>query len=405
MTPASPGTGPLWRRTAPLYAGALLGPFGATLLAPSIPAIADDLGVGVEVIGASIAAYMAPFALLQLASPAVTRRIDPRRLVRTAFATYTAAALLCAVSPGLVVFLVALALMGASNAFLSPLLLAALTDVVPAEVLGRAVGTFFAVQTAGFTVGPAYSGLVGEASWRIVYASVALLGLPLALSSVAVRSVASTPRRGRLAAVFDRRMLVLGVAALLGWGMMTSIGFVIVLLVDERFGAPPLQLGLVLAGSGAGGVLFGRVGGAACDRFGRPIVGLCGALAGAGILFCLPLMPSLPALTALYVLLGCAGAFLWASLGTIATEITADDDRPAAISAYNFSRFVGGIFTPVLLSSLFAWHARAPFVLASAAALVVAGLVLPWFRWYRSGAVPVGRSSAPAGARLPDDAG
>jgi MFS family permease len=379
---------PLWRRTAPLYLGAFLGPFGATLLSPGIPAIASDLDVSVEVIAASVSAYMTPFALLQLVLPAVTRRIDPRRLVRVAFATYASAAVLCAFSPTVAVFVVALALMGAANAFLSPLLLAALAAVVPQDVLGRAVGTFFAVQTAGFTLGPAYSGLVGEVSWRIVYASVAGLGIPLALSGLAVRSVPSTPGHGRLREVVDRRMLVLGAAAFLGWGTMASIGFVIVLMLDEQFNASSTVVGLVLAGSGVGGMLLGRIAGSACDRLGRPVVALVGAVASAGILFTLPLMPSVPTMAALYLALGAAGAFLWSSLGTIATEISAGDHRAAAISAYNFSRFVGSIFSPILLAALFAWNSRAPFVLASLLGLVVAALTIPWFYWYRSGAIP-----------------
>jgi MFS family permease len=375
-------------RALPLYVGGFLGPFGATVLGPVIPAIAADLDVSTEVVAGAITAYMTPFALLQLASPAVTRRIGPRRLVRLAFALYAAGALLCGAAPGLLVFLAALVLMGAANAFLSPLLLAALAEVVPQATLGRAVGTFLAVQTAGFTLGPAFSGLVGEASWRLVYVSVAGLGVPLALSRVAVRSVPASPRHGRLSAVLDRRMAVLGLSAFLGWGSMTSIGFVIVLLLDERFGAPTSATGIVLAGSGVGGIVLGRVAGAACDRLGRPAVGLAGALLASGIVFSLPLMPSVVALGLLYLGLGCAGTLLWTALGTIATETVAGDDRAAAISAYNFCRFASGVFAPVLLASLFAWSPRAPFVLASAAGLVVSALILPWFVWYRDGSMP-----------------
>ena len=86
----------------------------------------------------------------------------PRRVVRIAYLAYAAFCLLAAVAPGIEVFLVARALQGAANAFLTPLLLAGLAEITPPQRLGRAVGTFAAVQTAAI----AFSPLAGGAGSR-----------------------------------------------------------------------------------------------------------------------------------------------------------------------------------------------------------------------------------------------
>ena len=61
------------------------------------------------------------------------------------------------------VFLVVRALQGAANAFLTPLLLAGLADEVPPRQIGRAVGTFAAVQTAAVALAPLGGGAARRA--------------------------------------------------------------------------------------------------------------------------------------------------------------------------------------------------------------------------------------------------
>src|SRR3712207_9265466 len=114
------------------------------MLVALIPNIAEGLDTSLGLVAASITAYMVPFAALQLVSGTIAARIGARRVVRAGYVLFGAAALACALAPEISTFLVARAVMGAANAFLSPILLAALSEVVAPAVLGRTVGTFAA---------------------------------------------------------------------------------------------------------------------------------------------------------------------------------------------------------------------------------------------------------------------
>ncbi|MBD0291461.1 MAG: MFS transporter, partial [Thermoleophilia bacterium] len=169
------------RLTLPLYAGGFLGPFGGAMLIAIIPNVAEGLDTSLTLVAAAITAYMVPFAALQLVSGTIAQRVGPRRVVRTGYLAFGLAALLCALAPDIWVFLAARAAMGAANAFLSPILLAALSEVVAPAVLGRSVGTFAAWQTAGFTLAPAIAGGLGEVSWRFAFVVVSVAAVALAL--------------------------------------------------------------------------------------------------------------------------------------------------------------------------------------------------------------------------------
>ena len=73
------------------------------------------------------------------------------------------------------------ALQGSANAFLTPLLLAGLADEVPPRQIGRAVGTFAAVQTAAVALAPLGGGLLGAVDWRLAFVSQAVVAAGLAL--------------------------------------------------------------------------------------------------------------------------------------------------------------------------------------------------------------------------------
>jgi MFS family permease len=381
----------VFRLTFPLYVGGFLGPFGGSILVALIPAAADSLGTSLGLVATSITAYMVPFALLQLVSGTLSQRLGARRLVRASYFAYGAAALLCALAPEIWTFMAARALMGAANAFLSPILLVALSEVVPRGILGRSVGTFAAWQTAGFTLGPLLGGAIGELHWRAAFVLVALLSLALALPQRSLASVSAEPRRASFRALLDRWLALLGTKALLGYASFTAIGFVVVLLVAERFALSPGELGLLLAGHGIGGVLLGRPAGSIVDRAGRPATTLAGALLCAAGVLALPFAPSLWTLGLLYFGVGCAGAFVWAGLNTIVVEAF-PEKRAGATSLFSFFKFSGVALAPLIYVPLFEADSTAPFALAAGLAFLLALLVLPWFGRYRLGATVADRS-------------
>ena len=117
------------RITLPLYAGGFLGPFGGAMLVALIPNVADGLDASVVQVAVAITAYMVPFALLQLVSGTIAERLGPRLVVRGGYVAFGIAAILCALAPNIWLFLAARAAIGSANAFLSPGLLAALSEL------------------------------------------------------------------------------------------------------------------------------------------------------------------------------------------------------------------------------------------------------------------------------------
>ena len=372
------------RVTFPLYVGGFLGPFGGAMLIAIIPNVARGLDTSLGYVAAAITAYMIPFAVLQLFSGTIAERLGPRRVVRAGYLAFGAAALACAFAPEIWSFLTARALMGAANAFLSPILLAALSEVAAPEVLGRSVGTFAAAQTAGLTLAPVLGGALGEISWRLAFVLVAIVSAALALprQSLGVGERPAAAGEGSLRALLNRWISLLAAKAVLGYLGFTAIGFVLVLVAAEEFGLGSGTRGLLVAGYGVGGILLGRYAGTVVDRLGRPTTALAGTVACTVGVAGLAVAPSAWALALVYFGVGCGAAFVWAGLNTIAVE-SFPENRAGATSAYSAFKFAGVAVAPLVYVPLFHVDTRLPFVLATACSALVAVLVLPWFARYR----------------------
>ncbi len=351
--------------TLPLYVGGFLGPFGGSMLIPLIPTIADDLETSVGLVAASITAYMIPFAALQLFSGTLAERVGGGRVVRAGYLAYACAALLCALAPDIGVLLGARALMGAANAFLSPILLAALSETVPAGVLGRSVGTFAAAQTAGVTIAPVLGGALGELSWRLPFVLVVVLSLLLALPRLEVgRRTAARGRASRPSESFSiagsdcsrsRRSP--------GYLGFTGIGFVVALLATDEFGlgsgatdwsSPPTDWAASCSGGSPEAsptVSEGRRP-RSPERWSAPA--RCSALRS---------HPPPGRLALVFFATGCAGTFVWAGLNTIAVE-SFPENRAGAVSAYSAFKYVGLALAPLVYVPLFHANPQAPFFLA-----------------------------------------
>lgn len=352
------------------------------MLATLIPNVASGLDTSLTLVAAAITAYMVPFAALQLVSGTLAERLGPRRVVRTGYVLYGAAALACAFAPEIWSFIGARALMGTANAFLSPILLAALSEVVAPEVLGRSVGTFAAWQTAGLTLAPALGGALGEVSWRLAFLLVGAVAFVLAVPRRSLGGFEREPGVASLRSLLNRWISLLAAQAMLGYLGFTAIGFVLVLVSAEEFGLGPGTRGLLIAGYGVGGILLGRYAGSLVDRFGRPGTALAGSIACTGGVLGLFLAGSVWALALVYFGIGCASAFVWAGLNTIAVE-SFPQNRAGATSAYSAFKFAGVAIAPLIYVPLFHVDTRAPFLLAAGFSALLAVLVLPWFARYR----------------------
>jgi MFS family permease len=354
------------------------------MLVALIPSIADDLDTTVGLVAIAITAYMIPFAGLQLVSGTLGERLGPARVVRAGYVGFGAAALVCAFAPSIELFIGGRAIMGAANAFLTPLLLAGLSEAVPAAVLGRSVGTFAAVQVAGLSLAPVLGGALGEVSWRLAFGLVAVVSVALACIPLALARTRDRTRPvPRLRTLANRWIGLVSSAACCGYLGFTAIGFVVALVVEEEYGLGPATSGLVVASYGAGGIVLGRLGGIAADRIGRPLTAIGGGLACAAGVAGLAFAPNVWSLTLLYFAIGCGSAFAWAGLNTIVVE-SFPDNRAGAVSVYSAFKFVGVAIAPVLYVPLFEDDTSLPFLAAAGFAIGFAAFVVPWLARYRA---------------------
>ncbi len=200
-------------------------------------------------------------------------------------------------------------LQGAANAFTTPLLLAALAALTPKDRLGRALGLFGALQAAGLTFAPLVGGIAAEIDWR--WAFVVLAAAALALACVGLpdtpESDADSPAgRARLRDALRPRIVRIGIVALLGWGAIGGINFLLAFRAEDVFDLDPSQRGALLTVLGVAGILTARRVGILVDRIGARRTVLIGALSGAALVVTIGTVTNLAVVAVAWFLAGIA---------------------------------------------------------------------------------------------------
>ena len=278
--------------------------------------------------------------------------------------TSALAALACVLAPTLPLFLGATALLGAANAFTTPLLMAALATAVPGDRLGRALGWFGSLQAAGSTTAPLLGGLVAEADWRLAFAGVAVVAAALTLIRIPPEPASSSgpPELGR---ALGPAVLRAGLVAALGWGCLAGLGFLVALRLDEQqLGAGAGPRGLVLTAAGVAGMLTARLVGGAVDRLGTRGSVLAGAGLGALALACVGFLPALWMVALAWGVGGVATQLVLVGVNTLV--LRAEENRGGAVSVVQALRFGGGALSPVVFTPVYQADPLAGFLLPAA---------------------------------------
>ena len=361
--------------TLPLYIGGFLGPFGGGVVAVLVPQLRDAFDATTAGVAASIPAYLVPFAVLQLVSGTLGERLGRRRVVRTGYIAYAVVSAAAALAPNLELFLGIRALQGSANAFLTPLLLAGLADEVPPRQIGRAVGTFAAVQTAAVALSPLCGGALGALDWRLAFLVPAVVAVGLALLPPAD----AKPRAGaapRLRAVFTRRVGLLSAAAFTAYAGVTGVGFLVAVLAADEFGLSSVMRGVLLAGFGVAGIFVGRAAGDAVDRYDRVPVALTGVAVCAVLVAALGIAPSEAVLGALWFVTGLGSALVWAGINVLAVEAV-PGNRAGGTSVVSAFKFAGNAAAPLLWLPLYHADPRLGFLGAGILAALAGVFIAP----------------------------
>ncbi|MGW0045037.1 MFS transporter [Rhodococcus sp. NPDC003348] len=360
-----------------LYAGGFLGPFGGGVVTSMLPELGDSLGVSTAQAASALTAYLLPFAALMLVSGTYGARWGGLRTVRIAYGVYAVAAVLAVLAPTFAVFQVSRVVQGCANAFTTPLLLAALAAITPKARLGRALGVFGALQAAGQTTAPLVGGLAAEVNWRLAFVVIAVVAVLLgALGLPPSRGAGPAGTPPRLRDALRPTVLRVGLVALLGWGALGGLNFLVAFHAEDTLGLDSAHRGLLLTGFGVAGMLAARPVGIAIDRFGARAAVITGAVGGAVLVAATGLLGSVGAVAVTWALAGVAGQFVLVGVNS-AILMSEGANRAGAVSVVQALRFGGAALAPMTLTPLYAVNPIAAFVLPTLMLAIAAPLLMP----------------------------
>jgi EmrB/QacA subfamily drug resistance transporter len=155
----------------------------------ALPVIKQQLGGGVEALEWVVNGYTLPFAVLLLTGAALGDRFGRRRMFVAGIGIFTAGSAAAALAPSIQLLIAARAFQGVGGAIITPLTLTILTDAVPAEKRGTALGAWSGIGGLAVALGPLVGGAVAEGiSWQWIFwlnVPLGLLMLPFARTKLA----------------------------------------------------------------------------------------------------------------------------------------------------------------------------------------------------------------------------
>ncbi|MEQ0565548.1 MFS transporter [Amycolatopsis sp. NEAU-NG30] len=140
------------------------------VVATALPVIRADLGASVTELEWTVNAYGLTFAVLLMTAAAAGDRWGRRRVFAAGLALFGTASLVCALAPDAPTLIAGRALQGAGAAFVMPLALALLGAAFPPELRPKALGVFASASGVAVPLGPLLGGAVVEGvSWPWIF--------------------------------------------------------------------------------------------------------------------------------------------------------------------------------------------------------------------------------------------
>jgi EmrB/QacA subfamily drug resistance transporter len=201
-----------------LFIGVLMGALDIAIVAPALPAIQGQFGVGDRTLAWTFSIYV----LFNLIGTPLWAKLSDASGRRTIYVLdvllFAIGSLVVALSQGFEMVLVGRALQGLGAGGIFPVASAVIGDTFPIEKRGSALGLIGAVFGLAFLIGPILGGiLLGAFGWRSLF----LINLPIAAIVIALSLAVLPSTRPAERRPFDLAgMLVLGVSlAALAFGI------------------------------------------------------------------------------------------------------------------------------------------------------------------------------------------
>lgn len=365
-----------------LAACAFTSGFSIRAVDPIVPLIAGEFGVALTAATGLVTAFSVAYAVGQPIFGPLGDMFGKAALIVLCGAVLALAVFSCAFAPSLASLIIARGLSGFLAGAIIPVAVALISDLLAHEERQIGLARFLIAPILGQMLGAAASGAVAEwIGWRAVFVLTSAL---VALSTLAAFILIGAARSGsgetfgpgsiarRYRRVFGNRkafrlypLVFIGGAATFGVFPLVSAIFA------ARSDAGALEAGIVLAGFGIGGVLFGALIRPVLRLAGPKRLGIVGgAVAGASLAaFAIPLHWGLDA--TLFVVLG---FFYYMMHNTIQNQVThlAPEATGSAMSVFALCMFTAQGVGPLLFGLGFGLLPQEAVL--SAAGLLIAGV-------------------------------
>jgi MFS transporter, ACDE family, multidrug resistance protein len=368
---------------APFHLGAAIGPMGSGPVPVIFAILMADFGVDRVTLSLALPAYMLPYALVQLVSGSISDLTSRRSSILLGFSTFGAFTILAGLAPTFGVFILAQVLQGSTNAFMTPILMATLGDVMRRERIGRTMGMFSTLNMAGAMGAPVLAGLLAGFSWRLVYIVVGLTAWGLTIWYLAWfrRYGHHVPRRQRAATLgmdirrigqaFGLPLLMLASLSFLANGAMRGPAYLFAEFMRDLWGSGVGYAGIALGLYGFAGLVVGPFAGLAVEKLGVYRGTAVSMLGVGGSLVFLGLSTSPLMFAVGNFILGAFGIAAWAALNTLVVQAL-PSHRGTAASVFGSTKFLVQAVSPVWFTPLYeSVDPRAMFYVAAIMAVLL----------------------------------
>lgn len=386
--PARPDPGSLTALILVLGACGFASTFTMRIVDPLVPTLAAEFTRTIPQVAAIATAFSFAYAIGQPFLGPIADSVGKLRTISTCLGALALLSLAAAFAGSFDILTAVRMVAGVAAGGVIPIAMAAIGDRAPMAERQILLGRFLVLMIVGQMAGAACSGLIAEhLGWRGVFVMAgALAGLAglLVVLVLKPRPDALRPRlsfSGALAsyaAVFanPRSKLLYGLVIVEG-SLIFGMPPYVAAILQERAAVGPSQAGLVIAGSGLGGIVYGVLTRILVERLGPARMAVCGgALMGfAYCLFALPFLPWWSAI-AIFTLNGFGFFLMHGTFQAQATEL-APTARGSAVSLFACALFCGHALGPLLMGAALLLFGTSGAILLFAAGIALLGLLVP----------------------------
>lgn len=370
------------KRVLPIYLGAMLTPLGGVGVLTLLPVIGRDWAVGIQWMTLAVTVYMVPFVVFQLFTGPIAVIFETRKTLLFGFGMYALGGLLSGISPNLGSLLAFRFLQGFGAAFIAPIVMALIGEMVDPKRVGRSMGMMGVMYTCGVTLGPLISGFLEvRLGWPAFFFFLTALASATGLFYGVSHRGPTESRKGS-GKIGDAFLLVKKAYSFADVRYLSFAAFflfigVIGLLtfmaehLKGAHGLPADRIGLILSTTGFLGILVAPIAGILGDRWGRKRVAYAGALLMVLALSALQTLEfGFERYLLIFAVYGAGAAACWTSLNTLAVQMIPELRKPVA-SVYNCVKFSGYAVAPLFLALFYGLFSIAGVRIACLGAILI----------------------------------